>query len=238
MPWTRCGAGEIEKRLVDRQRLDQRRQRLHGVAHLAADADIFRHVGPDHGGVRAERQRLEHRHRRAHAIGARDVAGRRHHAALAAADDDGLVGELGIVALFDGGVERVAVDMGQRQRGQGVVADQARRAAGAAAPGLDVEIAEAIPAKAARTVEDAGAGVLTARRAPSAGRPAPDGRRRCWSDEVARRSANAFTVASSRITKSSTRGQKLRVGRPPCAASPGQSRSRPGTAPAARDRRQ
>ena len=45
-----CGAGEIEKRLVDRQRLDQRRQRLHRVAHLAADPDIFRHVGPDHDG--------------------------------------------------------------------------------------------------------------------------------------------------------------------------------------------
>jgi len=42
------GAGKVEKCLVDRQRLDQRRQRLHGVAHLAADPDVFCHVGPDH----------------------------------------------------------------------------------------------------------------------------------------------------------------------------------------------
>ena len=47
------GAGEIQKRFVDRKRLDQRRQRLHRVAHLAPDSDIFRHVGPDHGGMRA-----------------------------------------------------------------------------------------------------------------------------------------------------------------------------------------
>ena len=39
------------------------------------------------------RQRLEHRHRRAHAEGARDVAGGRDDAALAAADDHRLVGE-------------------------------------------------------------------------------------------------------------------------------------------------
>ena len=115
MPWSALGAGQIEKRLVDRQRLDQRRQRLHRLAHLAADPDIFRHVGPDHRGLRAQRQRLEHRHRRAHAEGAGDVAGRRDHAALAAADDDRPVGDLRIVALFDGGVERVAIDMGERR---------------------------------------------------------------------------------------------------------------------------
>ena len=42
------GAGEIEKSLVDRQRLDQRRQSQHHPAHLAADAGIFLHVRPDH----------------------------------------------------------------------------------------------------------------------------------------------------------------------------------------------
>jgi hypothetical protein len=39
------GAAEIEEGLVDRERLDQRRQRLHQRADLAADADVFRHVG-------------------------------------------------------------------------------------------------------------------------------------------------------------------------------------------------
>ena len=87
------GAGKIEKGFVDRQRLHQRRQRLHGMAHFAADPHIFRHVRRDHDRGRAQRQRLEHRHGRAHAEGAGDVAGGRHHAALAAADDHGLVGD-------------------------------------------------------------------------------------------------------------------------------------------------
>src|SRR5919197_1123194 len=50
---------------------------------------------------RAEGKRLEHRHRRAHPKGAGNIAGSRNHAALAAADDDGLVGEIRIVALLD-----------------------------------------------------------------------------------------------------------------------------------------
>jgi hypothetical protein len=142
------GAGKIQKCLVDRQGLDQRRQSLHGVANLAADPNIFRHVRPDHDRGRAQRQRLEHRHRRAHAKSPRDVAGRRDHAALAAANDYRLVGDLGIVALLDGRVERVAIDVGKRERGQGRVTDETRGAACAASPGRDVEIAEAIPAKA------------------------------------------------------------------------------------------
>ena len=150
--------------------------------------DIFRHVRPNHDRGGAERQRLEHRHRRAHAIGPRDVAGGRDHAALAAADDDRLVGKLRVVALLHRGVERVAIDMRQRQRRQRVVANEARGAAFAASPGLDVEVAEAIPAKTARTVACLAPGALTARRAPNAGRPAPDGRRRCWSDGARRRS--------------------------------------------------
>ena len=157
------GAGQIEERLVDRQRLDQRRQRQHRVAHLAADPDVFRHVGPHHRGLRAQRQRLEHRHRRAHPIGAGDVAGRRHHAALAAADDHRAVGDLRIVALLDGGVERVAVDMRQRQRRQRAVPDQARRAAGAAAPRRAVEVGEAVAAEAVRSARRARVGHGTSR---------------------------------------------------------------------------
>ena len=64
----------------------------------------------------------------------------------------GLSAMLRIVALLDGGVERVAIDMGEGQRGQRVVADQARRAACAASPGREIEIAEAVPAKAGRPV--------------------------------------------------------------------------------------
>ena len=58
-------------------------------------------------------QRLEHRHGRAHALDAGDVAGGRDDAALAAADDHRLVGQLRIVALLDRRIEGVAVDMGE-----------------------------------------------------------------------------------------------------------------------------
>ena len=49
---------------------------------------VLGHVGRDHGGVRAQLQRLEHRHGRAGAELARDVAGGRHHAAPAGVADD------------------------------------------------------------------------------------------------------------------------------------------------------
>jgi hypothetical protein len=179
------------------------------------------HISPcraDHGRMRAERQRLEHRHRRAHAEGARDVAGGRHHAALAAADDDRLVGELGIVALLDGGVERVAID-----------GRASARAARGAAPGAasrrrriacrEIEIAEAVPAKAGGPIGWRGCGHGTSRSHCGIS-PAPGARRRCWSDEAARLRRTPFTVASSRSTKSSTltrncgsarRAQRLRT---------------------------
>ena len=126
------GAGEVEERLVDRERLDQRRQRLHHRPHLAADADVFLHVRRDHDGVGAGLERLEHRHRRTHAADAGDVAGGGDDAALAAADDDRLVGQLRIVALFDGRIEGVAIDMGEVQAIEFGMPGQARAAAGRA----------------------------------------------------------------------------------------------------------
>ena len=66
--------------------------------------------------MRAQGQRLEHRHGGAHAVEARHIAAGGDHAALAAADDHRQVGEPGIVALLDAGIEGVAVDMGDRQR--------------------------------------------------------------------------------------------------------------------------
>ena len=127
------GAGKVEKRLVDRERLDQRRQRLHHGAHLAADADIFFHVRRDDDRLGAGVQRLEHRHGRAHALDAGDVAGGRDDAALAAADDDRLVLQRRIVALLDRRVEGVAVDMGEMQPVELRMPDQARAAAALAA---------------------------------------------------------------------------------------------------------
>ena len=110
-PCSRCGARQIEKRLVDRDRLDQRREVEHQRAHLARDRGIFRHVGRITVACgqsrRASNIGIAERTPKVRAI----VAGGRDHAALAAADDQRLVGERRIVALLDGGVERVAIDM-------------------------------------------------------------------------------------------------------------------------------
>ena len=126
------GAGKIEKGLVDRDRLDQRRQLLHQRADLLADADIFLHVRPNHGGVRAEVERLVHRHGRADAVDAGDVAAGRDDAAFSPADDHRLVGKARVVALLDRGVEGVAIDMGDGKRAEFRVGRDARAAAGAA----------------------------------------------------------------------------------------------------------
>ncbi len=85
------------------------------------------------GGVRAEPARLEHRHRRAHAEGARDVAGGADDAAIAAADDQRLVGEARIVALLDRGIEGVAIDVADGKRIELGVTQHARREAARAA---------------------------------------------------------------------------------------------------------
>ena len=69
-------AAEIKECLVDGKRFHQRRQGHHGLTDLAAHADVFRHVRPHHDGGWAKVERLEHRHGRAHAIGACDVTGR------------------------------------------------------------------------------------------------------------------------------------------------------------------
>jgi len=68
-------SGQVQKGLVDRNRLDQRRQRLHHAADFAPDADIFFHVRRHDDGIGAGFQRLEHRHCRTHASNACDIAG-------------------------------------------------------------------------------------------------------------------------------------------------------------------
>ena len=110
------GAGEIEEGLIDRERLDEGRGLEHEPAHFPADGLVLAHVGPDDGRLRAKLERLEHRHGRAHAIDARDIAGGRDHAALPAADDDRLVAQLRVVALLHAGIEGIAVDVRDREQ--------------------------------------------------------------------------------------------------------------------------
>ena len=70
--------------------------------------------------MRTQPRGLADRHRGAHAVHARLVRGGRHDAAPAGlgADDDGLAAQLRAIALLDGRVERVHVDVRDR-RGRG-----------------------------------------------------------------------------------------------------------------------
>jgi len=126
------GPGQVEKGLVDRDRLDQRRRLAHQLADLPADRAVLGHVGRDDGGLWTQPQGLEHRHRGVQAVRARDVAARRDHPALAAADHHRLVDQLGAVALLDRGVEGVAVDVGDPEVVQLDMVNAPRRAAGGA----------------------------------------------------------------------------------------------------------
>ena len=128
------GAAEIEECLVNRQRLDERRQPQHLGAHRTPDLAIFRHVGPDHHPIRASRQRLEHRHRRAYAIEPSHIATGEHNTAGAASDHDRSIGEVRPVAFLDRGVKGVAIDVGDRQCVKRGMMDLARRAARATPP--------------------------------------------------------------------------------------------------------
>ena len=125
------------------ERLHEWRQRLHHLADAPRDGDVFRHVGPDHHGIRTGGERLEHRHRTAHAARPRDIAAGGDDTAPAATDDHRLRQQFGPVALLDAGVEGVAIDMRDRQAEQLGVRDHAARPAGGAARdgGLDGALA-------------------------------------------------------------------------------------------------
>ena len=163
-------AGEIEEGLVDRDRLHQRRQLEHELADLRGPTrNISSMFGLDHHGVGAGRQRLEHRHGRAHAIGAGDVAGGRDDAALAAADDQRLVGEARDRRAFRSAAKKasqstwaIASDVELR------VGEQARRPARAAA-------AAALAARPGSAIQAVAAAGGVAGRASAA-----SGRVGCW----------------------------------------------------------
>ena len=107
----RLGPGQIEHRLVDRQRLQQWREARHHPADLPPDGDVFFEVWADHDSIRTRLQCLEHRHRAAHAVDARDIAGRGDNAAHAATDNHRLGCQFRPITLLHTGVERIAVDM-------------------------------------------------------------------------------------------------------------------------------
>ncbi len=170
------GAAQVEKGFVDRQRFNERRQGEHRSANFASNLNIFRHVRFDDDGIGASSFGFEHRHCRTNAVSAGHVARRGDDAALAATDDDGFVGNVGIVALLDGRIERIAVDVRDRQAVKLGMAGQPRRTAGRASARAVRRIAETIAAEAHGTSRSQGLPASIARpRSTSAGsRPASD----------------------------------------------------------------
>jgi hypothetical protein len=97
--------------------------------------------------MRTQSPCFEHRHGGFHSECAGDIAGSEHDTALIAADNHRLVLEGRRVALFDGGVECVAIDMGDFKGIDFPVAKQARRAARPATVNGVRQVAAAIAAK-------------------------------------------------------------------------------------------
>jgi hypothetical protein len=83
--------------------------------------------------------------RRASNIGIADLTP--NDAALAPADDDRLVRERGVVALLDRGIEGVAIDVGDRERLDLRMAQDARRAAAGAPSGPVRRVTAAVAAE-------------------------------------------------------------------------------------------
>src|SRR5262249_5943624 len=132
---------------VDRWRLDQRRESKHGLAHLAADLDIFCHVRFYDDGIRATALGLEHWHRRANAEGAGHIAGGCNHAALAATDNHRFVRERCIVTFLDSRVKCIAIDVCDAERRHLRMAHQAGRTADWTACRAICGVSKTIPAK-------------------------------------------------------------------------------------------
>ena len=141
------GAGEVEERFIEAERFDDGGELEEQVLDLARDLDIGGHAGFDDDGVGAELEGLEHRHGGADALDAGDVAAGGDDTALAAADDDGVIGEVGIVALLDAGIEGIAIDMGDGEAVKLGVVEEAGGAADVAAAGADGRPGQAISTK-------------------------------------------------------------------------------------------
>ena len=140
------GARKVEERLVQRQGFDGRGHFLHHRPDLARNGGVDLHPAAHHHRLGAQLQRLEHRHRRAHPLDARDVAGGGHHAAPPAADDDRLVAQVRVVAFLDAGIEGVAIHVRDGEVEQLRVRRDARPPAGGAA-GAGLEGRQAVAAE-------------------------------------------------------------------------------------------
>src|SRR5262249_21733302 len=99
---------DIEKRLVQAQRLDKRREGTKNLPNLLADVRVMLHPDRQEDAVRAQLLRSRRGHGAVHAKLASFVgSGTNHAAPLDAADDDRFAAQGWIVTLFDGRVKGV-----------------------------------------------------------------------------------------------------------------------------------
>ena len=136
-----AAAGHVEERLVQADRLDQRRVGREDRHHLLGQLAVALRAAGQEDAVRAAARRRAQRHGRLDAELARLVRGGHHHAALvrAAADDDRLAAQGRVVEHLDAGVEGVEVGVedgahaveARRQAGEAVAARRDRRHDGA-----------------------------------------------------------------------------------------------------------
>ncbi len=141
------GAGQVEEGFVEGERLDGGGEAFHHGPDRAAGLDVGGEAGFDDHGFGTELEGLKHRHGGADAFDPGEVAAGGDDAAGAAADDEGVVAQGGVVALFDAGIEGVAVHVGDGEGGQFGVDGQPGGAAGGA-PGSGIEQGEAVAAEA------------------------------------------------------------------------------------------
>jgi hypothetical protein len=112
------GRPEVDERLVQGQRLDQRRQRPQPGHHQRTGLPVRPEPARQEGGVGAAPARLVRRHRRAHPEHPGLVRRGRHDAPLAhAPDHDRLAPQRRLVALLDRREERVEVEVQHRRLG-------------------------------------------------------------------------------------------------------------------------
>ena len=109
------GACEIHEGFIKRQRLDLGGHLFHHGADGAGGFHIGVHAGGNDDGIGAELERLKHWHGRPHAANARDIAGCRDNATAASADNHGFGSKRWVVALFNGGIEGIAIHVGDAE---------------------------------------------------------------------------------------------------------------------------
>ncbi len=111
------GPGDVEERLIERQRLDERRERGEDVEDVSARLGVRRVVARQEHRSRDELAGADRRHRRVDAVAAGLVRrGRDDTAAAGATHDDRLAAKLGTSAQLDRHEERVHVHV-QDHRG-------------------------------------------------------------------------------------------------------------------------